>query len=353
MNSSSQDGIKQALAPVFEGHAVIVSPISTLSVMFLVYGIYLVVFGLSIHVLCRPDRPNSSKLYLGCTISLFVLATAFVISTGWSAIRQTIICYDAIKTNNYIPLLEYLKGDSLKATLFAVPNIVFALMNALADVMLIHRCYIVWGSKMFMLYLFVLIAFIINTLSLASVIIGVLRLIDTSNPAYIALYQKARNINDGTMIAAAAFSFFLTILTGGRIWWISREARQMMGESTNKRYTAIVATLVESGVLYTTTLLVAVLVPILLNYNQPTHIIPINLGVISTLMAGLGPTLIIVRVAYGKATESVQQVVSTLQFADRDDRNRIASGIHTVDLHSRIRSSEPNVNREVVEEKSV
>ena len=74
-------------------------------------------FGLSIHVLCRADRPNSSKLYLGCTISLFVLATIFVVFTGWAEIRQAIICYDAIKTNDYLPLLRYLKGNSLKATL--------------------------------------------------------------------------------------------------------------------------------------------------------------------------------------------------------------------------------------------
>ncbi|KAK1219520.1 hypothetical protein PQX77_017753 [Marasmius sp. AFHP31] len=38
---------------------------------------------------------------------------------------------------------------------------------------------------------------------------------------------------------------------------------------------------------------------------------PIDLTSVAYLMAGLAPTLIIVRVAYGKSVDSVQQMVST------------------------------------------
>ncbi|KAK1215867.1 hypothetical protein PQX77_021519 [Marasmius sp. AFHP31] len=43
---------------------------------------------------------------------------------------------------------------------------------------------------------------------------------------------------------------------------------------------------------------------------------PIDLDLISVQMAGIAQTVIIVRIAYGQAVESVQQMVSTLRFAE-------------------------------------
>ncbi|KAK1230902.1 hypothetical protein PQX77_005980 [Marasmius sp. AFHP31] len=51
--------------------------------------------------------------------------------------------------------------------------------------------------------------------------------------------------------------------------------------------------------------------------NPDGHSInPIDLGTAIGALAGLSPTLIIVRSAYGKTVESVNQMVSTLQFVD-------------------------------------
>ncbi|KAK1223922.1 hypothetical protein PQX77_013201 [Marasmius sp. AFHP31] len=55
-------------------------------------------------------------------------------------------------------------------------------------------------------------------------------------------------------------------------------------------------------------------------------------------MSGLAPTLIIVRVAYGKSIETVQQMVS-IQFAERETQHgpRLSMLRATVDISSRSR----------------
>ncbi|KAL0065764.1 hypothetical protein AAF712_007248 [Marasmius tenuissimus] len=58
-------------------------------------------------------------------------------------------------------------------------------------------------------------------------------------------------------------------------------------------------------------------------------------------MSGLAPTLVIVRVAYRKSVDSVQQMMTTLQFAEgREDEQQsesTAAGQTTVDMRGGIR----------------
>ena len=79
-------------------------------------GIYMIIFGLSIHVLHRKnsDAYLTSKLYMNCTIALFTLATIFVAIYAWGTSRQAIIEFNAATTKNYTSLVMYLTKDSKK-----------------------------------------------------------------------------------------------------------------------------------------------------------------------------------------------------------------------------------------------
>ncbi|KAJ8077807.1 hypothetical protein PM082_002241 [Marasmius tenuissimus] len=151
----------------------------------------------------------------------------------------------------------------------------------------------------------------------------------------IPLYVDANQIAMGTWVAVGIFSGLLTLLTGGRVWWISREARRQMGMPTHAKYKAIVAAILESGMLYTTTLMAATLIPLIID-RQAHGIIPVDLTVVSTLMSGLAPTLIIVRVAYGKSVDSVHQMVS-IHFAERESQQGPQLSVlrATMDISSR------------------
>ncbi|KAJ8087395.1 hypothetical protein PM082_006225 [Marasmius tenuissimus] len=91
-----------AFTPELSSMNVITRTVSTLSVMFLVYGIYLMVFGASIKTTWRDKaRVPNSALYLGGTVSLFVLATIANAIETWELVRQATIEHEATRTQQF------------------------------------------------------------------------------------------------------------------------------------------------------------------------------------------------------------------------------------------------------------
>ncbi|KAJ8079841.1 hypothetical protein PM082_016666 [Marasmius tenuissimus] len=206
--------------------------------------------------------------------------------------------------------------------------------------MLIHRCYVVWGSRKIVLYPIGFAACVLNSLYLATAIAGSIGLNDHNKRRE---YATVASIDRGNSVAIAVFNTLLSLFTGGRIWWISREARQHMGTPVHARYRAIVAAIVESGLLYPTIGIISVVIPLVL--DPDTHgTLPIDLVPVAALMSGLAPTLIIVRVAYGKSVESVQQVMESIHFAEQVSQQgprHGTSGLRaTVDIRSHHRSTD-------------
>ncbi|KAL0575089.1 hypothetical protein V5O48_006880 [Marasmius crinis-equi] len=124
---------------------------------------------------------------------------------------------------------------------------------------------------------------------------------------------EANNINNGAYVAAAAFNFTLTLMTAGRIWWVSYNARKEMGKQVNSKYTTIVAIIIESGFLYSASLL-GLYITMLIKGTLPA---PFDPDVIMAQLAGLAPTLLIVRATSNKSADSVYQShkVFTITFA--------------------------------------
>ncbi|KAK1215057.1 hypothetical protein PQX77_022347 [Marasmius sp. AFHP31] len=132
---------------------------------------------------------------------------------------------------------------------------------------------------------------------------------------------QGRQIDNGNTIALAVFNGFLSLLTG-RIWWISREVQRHLGVlQLQPRYKAIVAAILESGLLYPTTGIATVVVRRILDPGN-TGIIPIDLAGATILMSGLAPTMIIVRVAYGKSMDSVQQQIMSIYLSEEATQQR-------------------------------
>ncbi|KAK1223923.1 hypothetical protein PQX77_013202 [Marasmius sp. AFHP31] len=218
-------------------------------------------------------------------------------------------------------------------------------MNVIADIMMVHRCYIIWGSNQILGYTLGLVALALNGISIATAILGPIGL---SSPAMKHLLTIGTLIDYGDTIAVAAFNGLLSLLTGGRIWWISREARRFE-KLAHTKYKAIVSVILESGLLYPVSMIAATVVPIVL--DPDSHgIVPIHVASISTLMSGLAPTLIIVRVAYGKSVESVQQMVS-IHFAERQTRHR-GPGDTALHVTLDVRSHSQNETSELDDMKS-
>ncbi|KAF9254558.1 hypothetical protein L218DRAFT_471552 [Marasmius fiardii PR-910] len=106
MNSSVND-VEQIVAPYLTVDQVIVLPLSSFSVMFAIYGIYVTIFGLSVYILSHHGAA-ASKLYMWSTISLFVLATLYTAAYVWGMSWQAKIYFEAATTKSYTALFNYL-----------------------------------------------------------------------------------------------------------------------------------------------------------------------------------------------------------------------------------------------------
>ncbi|KAK1224365.1 hypothetical protein PQX77_012726 [Marasmius sp. AFHP31] len=166
------------------------------------------------------------------------------------------------------------------------------------------------------------------------------------------VWDTGVRIDDGNKIAIAVFNGIVSILTGAKIWWTGREARRLVGIPIDARYKPIVAAILESGVLYPATLLASIIVPLTVDPNSK-RTLPINLDAVAALMSGLAPTLIIVRVAYGKSANSVQQMMP-ISFASQQSSQQ-ASGLArrafqlTVDIRSHRQNDNPEDHEEEAE----
>ena len=86
----------------------------TFQVLMFETGVYLIVFGLSIRIFTRRRDNPAPKLYLWCTISLFVLDTIYVALDAVGYIQGTLVKFDALKNENWDRLFWYLRHDGLK-----------------------------------------------------------------------------------------------------------------------------------------------------------------------------------------------------------------------------------------------
>ncbi|KAG7094290.1 hypothetical protein E1B28_007893 [Marasmius oreades] len=235
-------------------------------------------------------------------------------------------------------------GDTWKSIWTSTTNLTSCLMNVIANSTLIHRCYIICNSRRALLYPLALIAFVLNGTNFGCIIALTVGINKTGKHFSLDFVLKAEAIKNGAAIGLATFQIGLAFITAGRIWWITREARLFMGTRTQSRYTAIVAIIMESGLLYAASLVYHVISQIAVAKWSFIGRGALDPVVIVILMSGIAPTMVNVRIAYGKSIDSVDQVVSTLDFAaERGNENqRISfwsgaarqSTFHTIDLQS-------------------
>ncbi|KAK1216337.1 hypothetical protein PQX77_021038, partial [Marasmius sp. AFHP31] len=109
---------EERLAPYTSTEIVIAFPIATFALMFLTYGVYLIIFGLSIHVLLRRHGRHTSarRLYLWCTILLFALDTVHVIFHSTGMAYQAVEDFHAAKTKDWDRFMVFLNGTKLKSS---------------------------------------------------------------------------------------------------------------------------------------------------------------------------------------------------------------------------------------------
>ncbi|KAJ6497280.1 hypothetical protein C8R45DRAFT_124398 [Mycena sanguinolenta] len=218
------------------------------------YGIYLVLFCICIYILLNRPRNLGNIILLVTAFALFTLATVqavinLVLGTG--EIENFDIPYDQL-------------GDGT--------DVIYTFNNFIADGLVIYRCYVVWNNNVWVTILPILML-------IASTVLGVVESFDFS----ISLYPF--------FAVSLATNVLVTMLTAGRIWWISRYSRSYLKTAEKRRYVSAIAILVESGMLYSATVLAYLIV---LSIPSASILAEPIFAMLVQIM-GIAPTLIIVR----------------------------------------------------------
>ncbi|KAJ4490761.1 hypothetical protein J3R30DRAFT_3424891 [Lentinula aciculospora] len=225
------------------------------------YGIHVSLFGVAIGITLARKRQSSRRVHLIALTFLFTVCTASAVA------RLVFVGLNTSGTeySNVIPVSVIIG--------------LHCLANVIADALLIHRCYHIWAPTRSVLYppIFGLVA---------NFGVGIAALIDW-------------NIYWVFMFITLIENMYLTAMTAGRIWYINRESKTMLGSKVHSRYQVIVASILESGLLYPLVLIVTA-TSLAMPRVSFSQILMFNVMLnIQIQIVGIAQSLIIVRVGLG------------------------------------------------------
>ncbi|ESK83873.1 hypothetical protein Moror_13484 [Moniliophthora roreri MCA 2997] len=318
----------EQLASLFSVKQVIL-PISSLSAMYLAYGFYIVLFGTCVYLMRSRQKAENlnPNQYLSSITLLFALATIFVVSYTIASVRDTIYWFEALRTGNYKPLISYLTQNTAKTVVYTIKHLVSILLNIVADIILIHRCFLIWSRSKRVAVPLIILSAVINALGLICTILMIVGISDTHKRSNHALYSAGNTSSVAYTISSVITNFAITLLTAGRIWWIHRQlqvrARGVYASDTIVQ--SISRIILESGIIYPVTSIANL---ILANASPTSELPPFDFWPLVSLSAGIAPTLIMVRAGFGKNIENLQDMVSDIHFASRQGSKPVYSIRH-------------------------
>ncbi|KAF5310048.1 hypothetical protein D9619_010483 [Psilocybe cf. subviscida] len=267
------------LIPKPIAQALLDSLLGTTIVQSLLTGLYGILF---IQTIVPLIRDGKRKVHTSILILLFSIVI-INLGTTWQILRNVMITYNDTRNTMVMELM----GGPLQIPLAA--NATGCIAVLIADSLLVWRCYVLWRRNKILLAFFTLL------------LLGEVALIP------ILLLLNA-NLGPGKVSFIPLFFFLsvgITVLaTGLIIYRIVDVFNRIPGERS--RYQYVIEALVESGLMYSTTLLISGVLMVVRsdNFTNCTLVqASAYWGGILTPVTGIAPTLITMRTVSGKARD--------------------------------------------------
>jgi len=237
----------------------------------LLYGVHLVLFCVCVNILAK--RRNFAQ-----PIILVALAIMFALATADISLSFRLVVKDipsAIKGS--MPVLDVLTHMYPKNPLFVTNNLI-------ADGLLLYRCYVVWHGRKYVI--------------LGPVILLVADTVWGYVGAGTNIFSLQKRFIPVYLWTVFAMNTIMTILTAGRIWWVARTNGEILGKRRYQPYYTAIAVLIESGAIYSISVLFLLVMP-----PRPYRLI---FSTMILRIVGIMPTLIIVQVELSKRGHGVE-----------------------------------------------
>lgn len=259
-----------------------------------IYGIYLGVYSLSVWALLEntsTTRLRRSIYILFSSVQLLLNAIVFM-ATPYSGMMAW------IGTRDHFPggPFAYFNSEALVDRVSLLGNMTQTIAGTLNDGLLAYRCYIVFGSKFYVVILPILC-------TLGSLALGTASIALYSNP-----HPFLADINAAAIALTTAVNVILTAMISIKILFVARSLRKDTNLQTSqaRMYTNVVTILVESAA--PCAILGVLTCASMFTTNEYVYLSELGIFLTWSMSIMLFPQLIIYRVARGNAwTEKTSQ----------------------------------------------
>ncbi|KAJ7493973.1 hypothetical protein FB451DRAFT_1215780 [Mycena latifolia] len=256
-------------------------------------GAYLVLFSFYLHILRTRSLATKHHFLTGSTVCLFILCSAHCALE----VATTILRSETEKVST-TPAVPTSSRDVWISLMFAT-NAIYVTSNVIADSIFIFRCYAIWNFQGKIIIFPIILTLVVAGYGYSNVIIY------CTAPDFFQELGLQSAVFDVSIVLSVFTTLVLVGLTVGRIWWLARAARHVMGRKVAKKYYTVCAMILESGMLYGVSDIAFVIVAAFRGPLDATMT-----GVILGQLVGIAPTIIAVRVGLGHSVENTDGFIA-------------------------------------------
>ncbi|KAF5334272.1 hypothetical protein D9758_015543 [Tetrapyrgos nigripes] len=289
---------------------------------YLLWGIYVMVFGACIHVLRQKSKSSRQKnvVHIVSTSLLFFLATlALAFSSAQICLELGLFDPSASSETD---LFNLIYKEFIFSTGIEVAQL---LSTVIAEMILIYRCYVLWSNRFIIIVIPIILSIVETGLLLSDIILVSIEDFPTKPPNPD---QTPIKILTAFISVCTTANLSLSLLIGGRIMYLSHTSRSVFGDGIDKRYRRIVAIVLESGILYSAFLIIYLAI-ILSETGLRAGAQVLQPSVIQ--ITGLAPTLIVVRsglrVNVSNGIQSSSTLLSSRRMGTRSQTGGSGDGV--------------------------
>ncbi|KAJ7508274.1 hypothetical protein B0H11DRAFT_1964131 [Mycena galericulata] len=243
----------------------------------ILYGLFILLFLLSISILLGKKGMRINKPMVSASIMMFILSTIHI---GIDLRRAM----DA-----------FLDGKSIAAVntaSYIVKSTAYYLQTVTGDGFMLFRVYLVWNADN-RICLPIFVCFI-TSVAMGIVTIHEFAQVSSSDPVFVKPHNWIVSFFSLTLFT----NFSCTLLIAGRIWWINRQACSAADAFSGRKLGPTIIIIIESGAIYSACLIILLSLYVSGNYAQYIFLD----GVVQVV--GVVFSLIIVRVGLGLTSDA-------------------------------------------------
>ncbi|KAG8221413.1 hypothetical protein J3R82DRAFT_1597 [Butyriboletus roseoflavus] len=271
----------------------------------ILFGVYLTITGMNL-VMLQRKRYN---VLLSYSIFQLVVTTLYIAVSMYAAPAQLLAIFGIV--GSYGP-------NALSPWPSVVVDVAFVLNTWASDAFLLYRCHIVWMANKYALALPAL-------LYLATVGSSIAYLVVSATPGAVYSTYSVQVSGISYFSCSAAMNVCASALISARLLMHRRAITQAIGSPQGTFYLSYMAMTLESAMLYTLFVIIAMVV---FTLNSPLE--NVFFPVLGTIQV-IAPALIIYRIAHGIAFETNEYgtgVSGSLRFASSVRPRAIIRPIH-------------------------